>query len=297
VILLSGDGGVVEIVNALLQKGSKSSKYIKPVISQLPLGTGNALFNSTHRISPESQERVAIPPSIYVQCLRTLLRGQPHPLPIFKASFSPGARFLSDEGRVATPIHNNTLYGAVVASYGLHSTLVADSDTTEYRKHGIQRFGMAAKELLSPSDGSEPHRYKGKVTLITRDSAGEEIYQPLERSEHMYILATLVSKLEEHFTISPSSQPLDGQLRLVHFGPLPAQEVMRIMGLAYQGGSHVKDKEVGYEAIDGLRIEFEEHDARWRRVCVDGKIVRVGKGGWVEVRRERRDVVDVVANV
>ena len=82
----------------------------------------------------------------------------------------------------------------------------------------------------------------------------------------------------------------------MQFGPTSGEDAMRIMGLAYQGGKHVDDPAVRYEAIDGLRIEFQgvEKESKWRRICVDGKIVRVEEDGWVEVRKEQRRVVDVV---
>lgn len=292
VLLLSGDGGIVDIVNALLEKGGKSSQYVKPVISQFPLGTGNAVFNSTHRIPTDAQEHVSVPPSIYVQGLRTLLRGQPRPLPIFKATFSPGARLLSDEGRIATPLQNNTLYGAVVASYGLHSTLVADSDTTEYRKHGDKRFGLVAKDLLFPEDGSLPHAYQAQVSLFKSGSTNPV---QLPSSEHGYILASLVSNLERTFTISPANRPLDRQLHLVHFPAVSGKQAMEIMTKAYDSGKHVDvewetedgvKQKVDYEAIDGLRIDFNEpgESWKWRRCCIDGLTVAIEEGGWVEIR-------------
>jgi hypothetical protein len=115
----------------------------------------------------------------------------------------------------------------------------------------------------------------------------------------MYVLATLVSNLERTFRISPASQPLQPQLRVVHFGPVGGEEAMRVMGLAYQGGKHVDEEAVGYEAVRGLRIEFQglEKEGKWRRICVDGKIVRVEGDGWVEVRLEegREGVVEVVS--
>ena len=55
-----------------------------------------------------------------------------------------------------------------------------------------------------------------------------------------------------------------------------------------------------YENIEGLRIEFDEDEEHWRQVCVDGKIVAVAKGGWVEVTRipatgmDARRVVELV---
>lgn len=110
------------------------------------------------------------------------------------------------------------LYGAVVASYGFHATLVADSDTPEYRKHGDKRFGMVANELLNPDEGkSPPHAYKADVKIASGNGALELV----GNGEHGYVLASLVSNLERIFIVSPeSNKKLNGQLRLVHFGPL-----------------------------------------------------------------------------
>ena len=288
VLLLSGDGGIVDIVNILLSS-MQSPRYVKPAIGLLAMGTGNALANSSGLNRGITRG------------LGSFFRGTPHTLPTFTAYFSPGSEFLVDEGRSTGPLSSSddgsgVVYGAVVCSWALHACLVADSDTTEYRKHGSDRFKMAASELLAPSDGSDSHVYKGKITLIKTDQDGQETHHILERLEHMYILATLVSNLEEKLTISPHSKPLDGQLRLVHFGPVSSAEVMRILGMAYQGGRHVEDEVVGYENIVGLRIDFDEGDSRWRRVCVDGKIVRVGQNGWVEVRKSTRDVLNIIAD-
>jgi hypothetical protein len=77
---------------------------------------------------------------------------------------------------------------------------------------------------------------------------------------------------------------------------MSGDEVMKIMTAAYQDGKHVEDDRVGYEEVAGLRIEFDEQDPRWRRICIDGKIVRVEQGGWVEVRSGAgQGVVDLIA--
>ena len=299
VLVLSGDGGMVDTINGLLETespGTARNTYTPPVLSQLPLGTGNALFHSLHRPS--------LLPSIYMQGLRTLLHGKPKPLPIFRVSFSPGARLLSNEGQNANPLVNNTLHGAVVVSYGLHATLVADSDTTEYRKHGDKRFGLVAKDLLFPEDGSPPHAYKAEVTLFKPD--GNEVIQ---RKEHGYILASLVSNLEKTFTISPASKPLDGCLRVVHFAATSGNKTMEIMKEAYNDGNHVsmewEDEEgegnVDYEEVEGLRIDFQEQGQnwKWRRCCIDGLIVGVEEGGWMEVRKVKPgdEPLEVVVDV
>ena len=168
------------------------------------------------------------------------------------------------------------LYGAVVASYGLHATLVADSDTTEYRKHGDKRFGLAANDLLFPSDGNLPHAYKAIVELN-----GKRI----ERDEHGYVLITLASNLEKTFAISPSSEPLDGKLRAVHFGPRDGTQTMEVMKAAYNDGKHVQMEDVGYETVEKVEIRFREpgQSWKWRRCCVDGLIVGVEEGGWMKI--------------
>jgi diacylglycerol kinase family enzyme len=110
----------------------------------------------------------------------------------------------------------------------------------------------------------------------------------------MYVLVTMISNLEEHFCISPASKPLDGQLRLVRIAPVGAGKLMQVLESAYQDGKHVEDKLVQYEAVEGLRIDVEEKDEKWRQVCIDGKIVAVEQGGWVEVRKESRTGVRLV---
>jgi hypothetical protein len=72
----------------------------------------------------------------------------------------------------------------------------------------------------------------------------------------------------------------------------------------------VGEEKVAYEEVRGVRIEFLERDedasgghgddmeGRWRRVCIDGLIVRVEEGGWMEVEEvldEERPVDVVVA--
>lgn len=273
IILLSGDGGVVDIVNTMTSILNRKSDdvrppsiFIKPVIVLIPMGTANALAWS----SKVSQDP-----------LKVMLEGTPKSLPSFVVRFSPGSKLVVNEGQDREALSDadgeeRAIYGAVVSSWGLHASLVAMSDTVEYRKHGLDRFKMAAEQLLRNS-----HRYKGKVKW--RKANGQ--WTGLPGVEHSYILASMVSNLEEHFQISPATQPLDGTLRLVSIGPEPASELMRLLGLAYQSGQHVTDPKVGYEEIDELRIEFDEEDEQWRMVCVDGKIVAVARGGWAEVTR------------
>lgn len=78
---------------------------------------------------------------------------------------------------------------------------------------------------------------------------------------------------------------------------------MGVMKEAYSGGEHVRrgDGLVGYEEVEGLRIDFGEaavegNEGKWLRVCVDGLIVRVESGGWMRVEKVGRggEVLDIV---
>ncbi|KAI0109543.1 ATP-NAD kinase-like domain-containing protein [Nemania sp. FL0031] len=322
VVLLSGDGGVVDMLNSYTSAyddynspSDDAKSQNQPLIVVLPLGTGNALFHSLHKTVKDPAAA-----SDLVQALRTLVRGKAASLPSFKVIFPEGSRTITySEASEPAPTQDSLtkttdsapsleeqaeyvthLYGVVVASYGFHSQLVWESDTPAYRQHGAKRFQMVAQELLG-----ESHAYRATVE-ITRSAAGGEAIGPekLGRDRHTYLLATPVSNLEKTFCISPASQPLDGQLRLVHFGPVDGAKTMEIMMAAYDGGKHVDmrwggttaqghDKEgdadgVGYEDISEIRITTHEEDPRWRKVCIDGTIVEIPAGGCMVVSKETK---------
>lgn len=287
IILLSGDGGIVDILNVLASVDIDGNDvYVRPQVSLIPMGTGNALANSSGVNSDDTHG------------LSALARGKGTALPAFRATFSPGARLLVDEARKEEelPLKDGDgqqfMLGAVVCSWGLHAGLVADSDTSEYRKYGVDRFKMAANEALYPKDGSPPHHYKGLLSVY---NAKKNHWRAIDREEHAYVLTTLVSNLEKTFKISPDSKPLEGSLRLVHFGPQSSDEVMRLMNLAFQDGQHVHEQSVGYEEVDAVRIDFKglESDGRWRRICLDGKIIRVEADGWIEIQKEPLSLLDL----
>jgi len=291
VLLLSGDGGIVDIVNALLSPSDRlSSSYKPPVVSLIPMGTGNALAHSTKVFDPTLG-------------LSSWLRGTSKDLPLFKVEFSnsaAGAKLLSDEGRHREDMPKSTLgescfWGAVVFSWGFHAQIVADSDTPEFRKHGVERFKMAAEEALFPIDGSGPHIYRGTVSVEHRGEHNVLTWKKLDGNEHCYVLGTLVSNLEQHFNISPKSTPFGEKMRLVHIRHLNGDTIMRLMALAYQGGKHVEDPYVEYLEVDGFAVKFEEEEDKWRRICVDGKIILVEKGGDVQVVREKRRVLQLTS--
>ncbi|KAI1492631.1 ATP-NAD kinase-like domain-containing protein [Biscogniauxia mediterranea] len=266
------------------------------------------------RAAPLPSFRVTFPPGS-----RTITYGGPGstaPAPaVERKELGEKDRVVEEEGNLEEHSDAVThLHGAIVASYGFHAQLVWESDTPAYRRHGAARFGMVAQELLR-----EAHAYRADVELVVvpasssssstttttagvglgKDNKGtEKIIIPRDR--HAYLLATLVSHLERTFCISPASRPLDGRLRLVHFGPASGDRTMDIMRAAYDGGRHVGMKwgggdgegeeeekgEVGYDEVEELRITVREEDPRWRKMCIDGTIVEVPAGATVTVQRE-----------
>lgn len=254
-----------------------------------PFGTGNALFNSIHKSTK------------YVDPLKraieTLFNGEDHLLPTFMAGFSNDANRLERDGStlVRHKIPNGILYGVVVASWGLHASLVSDSDTPEWRKEGADRFVKVTQELVKPKDGSSTHVYRGRVKVdeqyLERINTSLSPPDPFEHN-HGYVLATLVSDIANGFTISPESKPLDNQIRLVYFGALDNNATWDMMIAASTQGSHVQSASVRYTPIKSLAITMEEDDdksqppqdhGKWRRVCIDGMIVELDKGGVMRI--------------
>ncbi len=306
ILLLSGDGGVIDIVNTIastLMRDADDTRgasiFVKPVICLFPLGTANALATSA---------KVASDP------ISMLLKGRPKPLPIFEVRFSKDSRLVRDEGQSRDPITfeddpEPTMYGAVVFSWGLHASIVATSDTVEYRKHGVERFKMAAQELLK-----DAHIYRGEVQIqrdrygyfeplkypnttttannndpdTTKTPASSDL-DPRSGDQHVYILAPLVSTLDPGFLISPTTNTPSETLYVLAIAPTAdpkatADNLMKTLTAAYQKGAHISSDSVVYHPISSLRISMQEPEERWRQVCVDGKIIAVEQGGWVEVR-------------
>lgn len=272
VILLSGDGGIVDLLNGIKPSPTNSL----PTIALIPLGTGNALFHSLHK----PHYTTPSPCSHLHLALRALFHGRTTPLPTFDAIFPPGSHLVQGNALTEPVTH---LTGAIVASYGFHAQLVWESDTPEYRVHGAARFGMVAGELLK-----SPHSYLADVSTSSGSLQSE-------KEGFNYVLATLVSNLEKTFAISPASKPLDGVLRLVWFGGRDGEGVMDVMKAAYAGGGHVGMQGVGYEEVgEELSVTSWENEARWRKVCVDGTIVEIPRGEAMVVKRSQEARVKVI---
>ncbi|KAG5919413.1 hypothetical protein E4U42_006527 [Claviceps africana] len=321
IVLISGDGGIVDLLNGR-RTSTRPPTPLPHLLALLPLGTANALFHSLHKPldTPSSG------PTPLVLALRTLFLGTPRKLPIFKALFTPGSRIVSytsgtdkkksddddddQDNNAAAPLTRHdtavsVLYGAIVASYALHASIVHESDTPEYRIHGSKRFSMVAQHLLQ-----QPHPYQATLEVQPANPASPSPspspsvpghYRHVDHTTHGYILVSMVSNLERTFTISPATKPLDGTLHLVHIGAVDQQKIMQAMTAAYHDGAHTllawdNGHKVLYDEVAAVRVTTHEEDARWRNFCVDGTIVEVERGGGMVVERVDEAIFSVLVD-
>ncbi|KAJ6259626.1 hypothetical protein Dda_5264 [Drechslerella dactyloides] len=255
VILLSGDTGVTEYLNALPLASSQ-----KTTLCILPLGTANA-FASAHALS-----------------LRSLLHGKPTAFPTYTATFSPGCR---EHGEPLTESLNKTtsIRGCVVASYGFHASIVGGAETPEYRSHGMAKFRMVAEEIMKGTflggagKGFQP--YHARVSGVTAATG----------TAHSYLMLALVDRMEPTFVISPKSK--DGEVWALYTGDIGGEALIgTVIKGAYAGGVHVERTDiVGYEKSTGFKIDKMTDVEPWRRwICCDGRFVEVPREeGWVDV--------------
>ncbi len=64
---------------------------------------------------------------------------------------------------------------------------------------------------------------------------------------------------------------------------MPSRRLKEILGEVSNNGNHIDDPSVVYLEIEELFLIIEDPEDKWRRVCIDGKIIQVGPCGWVKV--------------
>lgn len=243
VVILGGDTSAHEFINALQPLYPGFTCEMRLVV--IPTGTGNALASSVGISSPLAAVR-----RLFLASSQDFV-----PLSTFPVQFPGGS----------IPLQ----YALVVASWGFHSALVADSDTPElrraYRSNPSGRFKEAARINLETLQQT----YEGEVS-------GGAQYGP----RHSYLLFTTVTHLEASFCISPHSHPpSSNEMYMVAIEPFASIEeqksqLMDIMTKAYDNGGHLKDPKVTYKYVDGdVYVNVKEQPARNRRWCIDGKII------------------------
>ncbi|RCK59419.1 Sphingoid long-chain bases kinase 1 [Candida viswanathii] len=252
ILFISGDSSINEFINGLLSDSQGSSITVFPI----PGGTGNSLALSLDITSP-------------LDAIHRLLHPTTSTLPLYlyDVQFPAGSQYLlhdEPDGAVA----QLGLKVIVVLSWAFHASLVADSDTPELRKHGLERFQIAALQNLN-----RVQKYEGETTINGSD---EEIAGPFA-----YWLVVSSRKFEPTFEISPKGDILKDELYLVAFNTKEKLDdgayIMDIMKQMYDRGSHVDNSDVIYKKLGpGDDIVLSVRNAApliQRRFCVDGRIV------------------------
>ncbi|EDK45982.1 conserved hypothetical protein [Lodderomyces elongisporus NRRL YB-4239] len=281
VFFLSGDTSVNEFINKLNQNPEKNNSV---VLFPIPMGTGNSFALSLGITNPLKS---------LVQLLAATAK--PAPLNLYNVLLPHGSYKLVQNEK--SPLPSNSLQFLVVFSWAFHASLVADSDTPELRKHGLERFKMAAENNLK-----RPQIYNGETTLYkeneseeneeNEENVGKESDEKERRQTgkykeisipgpYAYWLVTPAQKFEPTFEISPNGNILDDSLYLVAFKSKPKDDnyIMDIMMQVYDNGKHTLNPDVQYTKIerkDYLKLSIGgASDTLQRRFCIDGAILVV----------------------
>jgi diacylglycerol kinase family enzyme len=122
IVVLGGDTMIYDLLNALPQNSYLTEPH-RITISPIPCGTGNALAMSLRITSIP----IGISAFFGVSKVNSV---QTSPLPVLRIS-------------IRDADHERVIWAAVVCSWGLHASLVADSDDPEMRReYGAKRFGV-----------------------------------------------------------------------------------------------------------------------------------------------------------
>lgn len=295
VVLLTGDTSISEFVNCL-QPRTKSPD-IPLILIVIPTGTGNALANSSGLNSIQ-------------KAVSRMFLGTPKPLASFQVEFPNRSSFIHNEPTtklspaqivaqassniVKTPdapsgshssIYNRffnkkdtdsyfdpplVIHAIAVLSWAAHASLVADSDSPEFRRLGEARFRKAAEENMARSQKyhgqvvlGEPRNHSNKqentssdieLTYInpfnTKSGKNADTQTPLSpvtvplphklASDHGYLLFSLVSNIEKTYAISPDSHsPSDLTLHLVHTDYTTNDRLAQMMMAPYTPRAHL----------------------------------------------------------
>lgn len=249
-VVIAGDTSIGELANAL-SLGDNSNLRILVV----PAGTGNSLALS-----------IGISDEIAAVKKLVLFNNQSvKPLNWYEVKFPSGSAILHHDG-TKKPV--SSLLFVVVASWAFHASLVADSDTDEMRKHGIDRFKIAAGQNLA-----RPQKYEGSFEIVGSDGFADRKEGPFA-----YFVVTPSKKFEPTFEILPRGNIFDSNLYVVG---LPTEDddkyIMDVMMEVYDGGKHVDNPKVIYDLVKKhQKVELKVKNGKPeqnRRFCVDGAIV------------------------
>ncbi|KAI9510381.1 ATP-NAD kinase-like domain-containing protein [Russula earlei] len=315
VLLVSGDGTLYEILNALHNARDKQEGPFPDLrLILIPGGTANALHAT---LFPPPTSSAAEPTPL--ASLLSFLSTTPRLVPLTLAHTtvpSPASPANEEEA----PSSSTDVVSAVVVSTALHAAILHDSEALRASVPGIERFKLAATQNATTW-------YRAKARLLPPVQrydvatgafvAVADREGPLELpGPFVYFLSTVnCDRLEPLFRIAPLRRALP---------PPPGAQTMDILAVrplrdlslngkageaerekfketlgdvfrgAYQDGAHIRAR---YDAQDGETdgvpvIEYfrvsgwewipEEDDEKAHLFCADGLIFNAPKGGVVK---------------
>jgi len=278
-ILVSGDGTLHEIVNALHSARDKQEGPFPNLrIVLIPGGTANALHSTIFPPSTPSASSEAEP--TLLASLLSFLSATPRLVPLtlaYTSTFPPASpdNDKSDRGHASADGGNNGVVSVVVTSTALHAAILHDSEALRASVPGIERYKLAAAQNATTWYRARA-RLLGPVQRydVTADAfipVIDEKEEPLElQGPFAYFLSTInVDRLEPLFRIAPlqrTQPPLPGALTMDVLAVRPLRDpslegkageeererykerIWGALGGAYQGGAHVRAR---YDTQDG----------------------------------------------
>jgi hypothetical protein len=256
-VLVSGDGTLHEIVNALHgARAEQDGPFPNLRIVLIPAGTANALHASFFPPSsgPDAEPKL-------LSSLLTFLSATPRLLPLALALTTIPA----PEGTPAP-----TVISAVVTSTSLHAAILHDSEALRASVPGIERFKIAAAQNATTW-------YRARARLLDPVQRYDTVSRAFVAQEpceilgpFAYFLSTVnVDRLEPQFRITPLQRSLppahgaqtmdvlivrplrdpslegkDGEVEREKF----KERVWSAIGGAYQDGAHIHAR---YDSPDG----------------------------------------------
>ena len=260
-VLVSGDGTLHEIVNALHgARAEQDGPFPSLRIVLIPGGTANALHATFFPPSSSSSAE----PALLSSLLAFLSPSTPRLVPLTLA-------LTTIPGTAAPP---GGVVSAVVTSTSLHAAILHDSEALRASVPGVERFKMAAAQNATTW-------YRARARLlgpVQRYDVAADKFVALEEEEEQrellgpfaYFLSTVnVDRLEPLFRISPLQRTLppphgtqtmdvlvvrplrdpelegkDGEAERERF----KEKVWGVFGRAYQDGAHIHAR---YASLDG----------------------------------------------
>jgi Diacylglycerol kinase catalytic domain len=261
-VLVSGDGTLHEIVNALYSARANAeqqdSAFPSIRIVLIPGGTANALHATFFPPSPAPNADPTL-----LASLLSFLSATPRLVPLTFAYTTISPPSNDNEREVGEgedlepppPSASESILSVVVTSTALHASILHDSEALRASMPGIERFKLAAAQnattwyrararLLAPVQ-----RYdvaSGTFVSVTPDGANSDDDELLSLpGPFAYFLSTVnVDRLEPFFRIAPLQRALP---------PPPDAQTMDVLAVR-----PLRDASLGGKSGDGERERFKE---------------------------------------